>query len=456
MAWVIDLIPISKGKFQDLKAKLILSYLSVMITIFSLSGLVVYQIIAHHLYKQFEEHMARWAENASKILDLVKHEHKEYYQETVSSLTLTDLINKAESKNQVTSKNLFAEKNQSIQWFNEKHQLLIQEGNLSNNWLTFPTNKQTQNYDKEKHLFSLILPVYSNNKPNTLIGYIKVTESTLTLEKNLKLLQWSLIFTGIFTLALSTIGGIFLTQKSLKPIKASFEELKQFTADASHELRTPLTVISTSTDVILSHPEKIDALDLNKIKAITSATKQMTILVSDLLLLARMDNHEKKQEKELINIPIDEMWEDLLDFTQIKAEEKKITLESHLINHVFVKGNISHLQRLFSNILNNAIQYTDEGGKVIVTIEKNYPNVLIKIKDTGIGIKETELKHIFQRFWRGEEGRNHRREGSGLGLAIAEKITLNYGGKITVSSELGKGSLFSIYLPLSFCDEAKN
>jgi hypothetical protein len=78
---------------------------------------------------------------------------------------------------------------------------------------------------------------------------------------------------------------------------------------------------------------------------------------------------------------------------------------------------------------------------------------VIKIKHTGIGIKETELKYIFQRFWRGEEGRNHRQEGSGLGLAIAEKIILNYGGKITVSSELGKGSIFSIYLPLSFPDD---
>lgn len=451
MAWVIDLIPISKGKFKDLKAKLILSYLSVMIAIFSVSGLVVYQIIAHHLYKQFEEHMSRWAGNASKILELVKHEHEEYYKETVSSLTLTDLINKAEANNQVTSKNLFAEKNQSIQWFNEKHQLLIQEGNLSNNWINFSANEKTQNYNKEKHIFSLILPVYNSTKSNILIGYIQVTESTLTLEKNLRLLQWSLILTGIFTLILSTIGAIFLTQESLKPIKASFQELKQFTADASHELRTPLTIITTSSDIILSRSEKIDYVDLIKIKAIISATQQMTTLVNDLLLLARMDNNEK--EKELINIPIDEMWEDLLDFVQIKAESKKIILESNLMNNVLVKGNINHLQRLFSNILNNAIQYTNEEGKVTVTLEKIYPNAVIKIKHTGIGIKETELKYIFQRFWRGEEGRNHRQEGSGLGLAIAEKIILNYGGKITVSSELGKGSIFSIYLPLSFPDD---
>jgi hypothetical protein len=333
MAWVIDLIPISKGKFKDLKAKLILSYLSVMIAIFSVSGLVVYQIIAHHLYKQFEEHMSRWAGNASKILELVKHEHEEYYKETVSSLTLTDLINKAEANNQVTSKNLFAEKNQSIQWFNEKHQLLIQEGNLSNNWINFSANEKTQNYNKEKHIFSLILPVYNSTKSNILIGYIQVTESTLTLEKNLRLLQWSLILTGIFTLILSTIGAIFLTQESLKPIKASFQELKQFTADASHELRTPLTIITTSSDIILSRSEKIDYVDLIKIKAIISATQQMTTLVNDLLLLARMDNNEK--EKELINIPIDEMWEDLLDFVQIKAESKKIILESNLMNIVF-------------------------------------------------------------------------------------------------------------------------
>ncbi|MBL1211531.1 ATP-binding protein, partial [Geminocystis sp. GBBB08] len=412
------------------------------------SGLVVYNIIAHHLYKQFEEYMSRWAENASKILELVKHEHEEYYHQASSTLTLADLINKSENNNQVTSKNLFAEKNQSIQWFNEKHELLIKEGNLLTNWDNFTDKNITKNYDKENHLFSLILPVYNNNKPAKLIGYIKVTESTLTLEKNLQLLQWSLIFTGIFALILSTGGAIFLTQESLKPIKASFQELRQFTADASHELRTPLTVITTSTEVILSHPEKIDSSDLTKIKAITSATKQMTILVSDLLLLARMDNEEIEREKELFNIPIEEMWEDLLDFAEIQAKSKEITLESHLIDNALVKGNINHLQKLFSIILNNALQYTPEGGKITITLEKNNAYAVIKVKDTGIGIKETELKHIFQRFWRGENGRNYRQDGTGLGLAIAEKIVTNYGGKITVASELGKGSLFSIYLPL--------
>ncbi|BAQ61515.1 two-component sensor kinase SA14-24 [Geminocystis sp. NIES-3708] len=449
MAWATDLIPISKDKFKDLKIKLILYYLSVMIAIFSASGLLIYHIIAHHLYKQFEEHMLRLAENASKILELVKHEHEEYYHEPFSRLTLADLINKSENNNQVTSKNLFAEKNQSIQWFNEKHQLLIQEGNLLNKWNSFVQNKTTHDYDQQKHLFSLILPVYSNNESGELIGYIKVTESTLTLEKNLKLLQWSLTLTGFFILILSTGGAIFLTQESLKPIKASFQELKQFTADASHELRTPLTVISTSTEVILSHPEKIEPSDLTKIQAITTATHQMKILINDLLLLARMDNEKLEKEKNLLNIPIEEMWEDLLDFVQIKAESKKITIESHLVNNILVKGNINHLQQLFSNILNNALQYTPEGGKIIVILEKNYPYAVIKVKDTGIGIKETELKYIFQRFWRGEEGRNHRREGTGLGLAIAEKIVTNYGGKITVDSELGKGSLFCIYLPLS-------
>lgn len=441
-------------KFQQIKSQLMLSYLGIMIAIFGSTSLIIYEIISHNLYQQFEKSALKTAENASLILDLVKHEHEEYFSPNDFNLTLKDLINKSEeniniSDNSIYKKNpyFFANQDISIQWLNEAEQVLVREGNLKIQWQEFNLDKITQYYDYQNNLFSLILPI-KNNKNNQLIGYIKIIESIELLNNNLFWLKISLILGGGFALILTTGGAFILTNQSLQPIIASFQELKQFTADASHELRTPLTVIQTSTELVLNNPEEISEDNLHKIKIIAAATEEMKILVNDLLLLARMDKEITEKEKLFIKLPLEEICEDLLELLEVQAESRQITLKSDLTANIWVNGNASHLQRLLTNILSNALQYTPNGGKVIFTLKKELNWATITIQDTGIGISPQELKNIFQRFWRGEGGRFNRKEGSGLGLAIAEKIAIHHGGKITVESVLSQGSTFKIYLPI--------
>lgn len=443
-------------KFQKIKSKLMLSYLGIMIGILGSTSLIIYEIISHNFYKQFESSALKTAENAGLILDLVKHEHQEYFNPSDLNLTFKQLINKSEENINISNNNIytnnpyfFASKDISIQWLNEAKNILVKEGNLSIDWQEFsPSNKESIYYDRENHLFALILPITSSNN-DQLIGYIKIIESMNSLNSNLFWLRISLIVGGVFALILTTGGAFLLTKQSLQPVIGSFQELKQFTADASHELRTPLTVIKTSADLILSDHQGIDENNLRKIKTIVTATEEMRVLVNDLLLLARMDKEITEKEKVFIKLPLDEICEDLLDFMLIEAKSRQINFQSDLMTNVWIKGNASHLQRLLNNILINALQYTSAGGKIIFTLKKDLNWAVVTIEDTGIGISQQELESIFKRFWRGEKGRMKKQEGSGLGLAIAEKIAIHHGGKITVKSVLSQGSIFKIYLPIT-------
>lgn len=441
-------------KFQQIKSQLMLSYLGIMITILGATSLIIYEIISDNLFKQFENNAQKTAQNAGLILNLVKHEHEEYFKTTDLNLTLKDLINKSEENIKLSENNIykhnpyfFGDQDMSVQWLNEKEEVLVREGNLKIKWQEISPNEITKYYAHQQQLFSLILPI-KNNQKNQLIGYIKIIESTNLLNNNLFKLKISLILGGGFALILTTGGAFLLTKQSLQPIIASFQELKQFTADASHELRTPLTVIKTSADLVLSNHEEISQDNIHKIKIIASATEEMNILVNDLLLLARMDKEITEKEKFFIKLPLDEICEDLLDLLEGEAQSREITLQSHLTPNLWVKGNASQLQRLLSNILSNALHYTPKQGKVTFSLKKELNWVIITIQDTGIGMNQQELANIFQRFWRGEGGRSQRKEGSGLGLAIAEKIALHHGGKITVESVVSQGSTFKVYLPI--------
>lgn len=441
-------------KFKQIKSKLMVSYLGIMIAILGSTSVIMYEIISNNLYKQFENNALKTAENAGLILDLVKHEHEEYFSPNNLNLTLKDLINKSEENINIADNNIyknnpyfFGSKGISIQWLNEDKQVLVREGSLKIQWQEFNSDKISKYYDYKNDLFSLVLPI-KNNKNNQLIGYIKIIESTDLLNNNLFWLKISLILGGGFALILIIGGAFLLTKQSLQPIIASFQELKQLTADASHELRTPLTVIKTSAELILNNHEEISKDNLHKIKTIIVATEEIKTLVNDLLLLARMDKEITEKEKLFMKLPLDEICEDLLDFLEVEAESRQITLRSHLTANIWIDGNASHLQRLLSNILSNALQYTPKGGKVIFTLKKEVNWAVIIIQDTGIGMSPQELDNIFKRFWRGEGGRMNRKEGSGLGLAIAEKIVIHHGGKITVESILSQGSIFKIYLPI--------
>jgi signal transduction histidine kinase len=279
-----------------------------------------------------------------------------------------------------------------------------------------------------------------------LAGYIRGSESTQELETALNHLRLGLAIGGIIALILITLSDFYLTQKSLEPLKQNFQQLKQFTADVSHELRNPLTRIGIATDIMLSRREEMKPSELKKLEMIDGSVTQMRRLLEDLLFLARTEAASNPRAKS--NIALDELLRDVQERFEPQAETKGISFQAQLPSGLSIKGNADQLSRLFSNLLENALKYTEAGGNITLSVNQGKGSTVVSVKDTGIGIPPEYLPFVFQRFWRSDQSGAQQQEGSGLGLAICEAIAQQHGGKIDVHSKVGVGTCFRVTLPL--------
>jgi signal transduction histidine kinase len=461
MALVIGSTKTSNPQFQTLGSRLLLSYLTVMMAILGTSAVAVYELFATSLYQELDQRLEVLAQAASHNLISIKKQYRQGYQQKkgkqeeeederedddAKDVEIEDSHNRRLDKDEdldIPWQNLRAP-DQGVEWFDAEGIMLANAGKIFVGIPPQPGYKMLQNGE----IRTVTVPAYrKHNDQRKLEGYIRTNESTKKVEKILRELRLKLGLGSIVALTLTALGGLWLTRQSLQPIEQSFQQLKQFTADASHELRSPLTAIKTSVDVMQSHPERIHDADVKKLAAIASATKQMTELVEDLLLLARMDAGTAKITREWIVVPLDEVLEDLLDFWELQAEEKQIALKSNLVSGLSVMGDAAQLTRLFSNLIGNAIHYTSSGGTVTVSLINQNRLVIVNVEDTGIGIDAENVKLVFDRFWRADQARNRRAGGLGMGLAIAQAIAQRHRGEISVSSQLGVGSCFQVKFP---------
>lgn len=427
--WVTASNRTSKQMFQLLRLRLLLSYLTVMAVILAISGAAVYAFFTHSLDQQLNNRLLTLAQAAVPSL------------ETVENKGLQSL------NQELPWRELF-KRNQSLEWFNAEGKLLAKEGTIFSN---LPLNKAFQVIQQQGQVRSISIAVYAgspNQKTLQLEGYIRASEATKEEEVIVNKLGLGLGLGGTVALVFSGIGGIWLTEQALAPIEQSFGRLKQFTADASHELRSPLTAINTAVEVMQSHPERIHSLDAKKLVAIASATTQLTRLAEELLFLARTDAAEEPVARQWTSVRLDEVLQNVVKLLSPQAQAKGITVRSNLLTGIYVKGEAAQLIRLFSNLLENAIKYTQTGGSAVFSMTKHKQFVVVRVEDTGMGIAPKNLPFIFERFWRSDRARSRRIEGSGLGLAIAQAIATQHGGKITVSSQVGVGSCFQVYLPM--------
>jgi heavy metal sensor kinase len=230
----------------------------------------------------------------------------------------------------------------------------------------------------------------------------------------------------------------------IERLQGSFNRIKQFTQDASHELRMPLTVIRSIGEVTLRHDrEKKEYKET--LESILEEVEELTKLVDDLLFLSRADF--KKAKLNLEEVKLDEILKELTEQFKLIAKEKNLNLEFSNSYPVKIKADGAKLRQLFINLLDNAIKYTPSGGKIDVYFEKDDKNIVIAIKDTGIGIPEDKIGKIFDRFYQVDKSRSENK-GSGLGLSIAKWIVEAHKGRIEVESIPGKGSIFTVLLPL--------
>ncbi|RMF22521.1 MAG: sensor histidine kinase [Cyanobacteria bacterium J083] len=420
-----------------------------MLGILGISAVAIYQYTRHNLYQQLDRRLETLAQAASHSLvpikaHYLKREQKGLVGNPPDSKTRCYLDDDGDLD--IPWQHL-RQPNQGIEWFDAQKRLVGNVGTLFNQLPPIPGWQ----FGLGGKIRSVTLPAYSENNGNKqLEGYIRASQVTDEIEAILARLRWGLGIGGIGVISLTGLGGIWLTRKSLKPVEQSFEQLKQFTANAAHELRSPLAAIKTSVQVMEYYPERIHPQDRKKIAAIATTTDHTIELVEDLLFLSRLDSLDTVETaKTWVRLSVTEILEDLIELLQSSAQAKNITLESSLLPDVTVRGNGAELSRLFRNILENALQYTPAGGKVSVIMKREKQNILVKIQDTGVGIAAENLASIFDRFWRADKARARRAGGMGMGLAIARAIAENHQGKIFVTSQLGIGSCFTVKLPIN-------
>ena len=225
---------------------------------------------------------------------------------------------------------------------------------------------------------------------------------------------------------------------------------RDFVANVSHELKTPATSLRLLAE---SLEETIDEDPLQARLFATQLrreTERLSQLISDLLDLTRLESEERVENPVLVDVR--GVLMSVLANTRRVARKKNITLQWKRFGRAAeytVRGDETQLTSMFSNLVDNAVKYTPPGGRVEVTGGFEGSEVAIRISDTGIGIPESKLPRIFERFYRVDKARSKETGGTGLGLSIVKHVAENHGGRVAVESTLGEGSTFTVYLPQS-------
>lgn len=219
----------------------------------------------------------------------------------------------------------------------------------------------------------------------------------------------------------------------------------QFIRLVTHELRAPVAAIQSYLRLILDGyvpPEKQrEIIEKSEQRAL-----EQLALISDLLELARLQ--EKRAETEPEPVDVAEILRGVTDLMQARAEDKDLLFSVQIEPNIPpVRATPEHVKQLWTNLISNAIKYTEPGGIVVVTLSQNPNYVVGTVRDTGIGMTPEQMSHLFEEFYRTEEAKAMERQGTGLGLAIVKRVVESYGGRIWAESEKGKGSKFSFALP---------
>ena len=215
---------------------------------------------------------------------------------------------------------------------------------------------------------------------------------------------------------------------------------KEFVANVSHELRTPLTTVKIYTETLIDGAIDDRENAMHFLGVMEKEADRMTALVQDLLELSRIDN--KQIQLQFVLLDLKDIIEEVLEAQHVHIRKKGHTLSVDYDENdaYFITGDAFRIRQILHNILSNAIKYTEEEGKISVSMKKQQGKIGISIKDTGMGIPQEDIERIFERFYRVDKARSRKLGGTGLGLSIAKELILLHGGDIQIESEVGEGT----------------
>lgn len=325
-----------------------------------------------------------------------------------------------------------------------------------------------------------------------ILGAIVVGESLEATKATLRTLAIILAISGVGAVMLSLLLGWFLTRGALRPIadvtatahtievsqdlsqriperkvndeigqltstfnrmldrlQTAFGFQQRFVADSSHELRTPLTVIRGNASLLRMVDDAAEREDA--IRAIENEATRMSRIVDDLLLLAQLDNPSptavQDSGKLKRQVELDTLLLDIFKQARVMAGSRRVSLGHE--DTATVLGDPDQLKQLLLNLVDNAVKYTPEDGSITLSLYRDNGWAIVDVADTGVGISQEDLPHIWERFYRVDKSRSRAAGGTGLGLPIVRSIAYAHGGGVAAYSERDKGSIFRVWLPLA-------
>jgi heavy metal sensor kinase len=229
-------------------------------------------------------------------------------------------------------------------------------------------------------------------------------------------------------------------------LEEAFHHIHRFSADASHELRTPLTILQLELGEIVQNKNLAPEI-ADQIGSALEETERLSRIVENLLTISRLDAGEVKMEKAVLNLG--ELARSTAEQMKLLAEEKSLEMHCRFEEPVLVWGDQPRLKQVVVNLVANAIKYTPEGGEIAVAVRSDHGRAVLEVSDNGVGIPPHAIPHIFERFYRADKARSRDSGGAGLGLAIVKAICSAHGAEVRIFSQEGKGSRFTVVMPLA-------
>lgn len=426
------------------------------ITSFELALLFMLLFVAFYFifiaYRDYQQ-----VKNIRKLTKRVKslmagnYNEKLYIKGNSELLELANSLNDLSDVFRLTHENLIQEKNRLSSVLSYMSDGVIATNRLGQITMINSTAQRLLNLDRETATQMSILDILDGENPYTYSELLSKTpeihlsrrdanDEFVTLRVNFALIRKESGF----------ISGLVAVLHDATEQEKEERERRLFVSNVSHELRTPLTSVKSYLEA-LDDGALNEEIAPNFIKVSLDETNRMMRMISDLLALSRIDNKSTQLNVEMTNFTAF-MTYILNRFGQIKSQETNSgksyeIIRDYPVNSIWVEIDTDKMTQVIDNILNNAIKYSPDGGKITVSMKTTDTQLIVSISDQGLGIPKKDLPLIFDRFYRVDKARSRAQGGTGLGLSIAKEIVKQHNGFIWAKSEYGKGSTFTIVLP---------
>lgn len=406
--------------------------------IFTIFGIIIFSQVQGTLFKKTDEELL-----------MVKEKHMSEFSDITNGDRPLDSIDRTPPNNDqraIKNPRIFIlnwdkdgeiiEGDQIGSLFYESY---LQDFTLDKNNLDTVTNITI---DDQYHFRYLL---FEDTNEDDEVAYVQLMINTDAEETIINNFQKLIIIFSIVFIVLSISASYILSKKMMQPIILSWKKQAEFVENASHELRTPLTIIQNKLELLLTSPQEKIANKFENIALSLSETRRLSKLTSDLLTLARADSAETQLVKQSIHVDtfVKNVCAPYIEIAE--SQDKHLWLQLNC--DIKMEADEVRLHQLLVILLDNALKYTGENDSIGVKTYEEDHKIVFEVSDTGIGIKEENMKYIFDRFYREDKARSRETGGVGLGLSIAHWIVKQHEGTIKASQNKNKGTTFKVKLP---------